>query len=218
MPPLTKANCAAFKKVVPTKGIVAKKPSHPSVMAPLLPCSEHRLTPAYFAVCAQPASSGSQSGQTADGGKSLQSSSNPSLALKALLETQARARAALAERHSRERTEFENACQRERSKLEAREAQSAAAGPEQEQRAPQQCVYCKQAFPSAAGGGAAVELCAGGCKAIHSTPANGQVRATTRRVFAQRAVWRESVNPYSCPRLLGIHGCMSGYIYAGHRM
>jgi hypothetical protein len=117
-------------------------------------------------VCAQPASSGSQSGQTADGGKSLQSSSNPSLALKALLETQARARAALAERHSRERTEFENACQRERSKLEAREAQSAAAGPEQEQRAPQQCVYCKQAFPSAAGGGAAVELCAGGCKAI----------------------------------------------------
>lgn len=168
MPPLTKANCAAFKKVVPTKGIVAKKPSHPSVMAPLLPCSEHRLTPAYFAVCAQPASSGSQSGQTAHGGKSLHSSGNQSLALKALLETQARARAALAERHSQERTEFENACLRERSKLEAREDQSAAAGPQQEQRAQQQCVYCNQVFPSATGGGAAVELraCAGVCKAI----------------------------------------------------
>ena len=126
MPPLTKANCAAFKKVVPTRGIVAKKPAHP-----------------------------------------MHSPGNPSLALKALLETQARARAAMAERHSQERTEFENACQRERSKLEARADQSAAGGPQQEQRAQQQCVYCKQAFPPAAWG-AAVELCAcaGGCKAI----------------------------------------------------
>ena len=51
MPPLTKANCAAFKKVVPTKGIVAKKPAHPSVLAPLLPLQRASPDALVFVPC-----------------------------------------------------------------------------------------------------------------------------------------------------------------------
>eukprot|EP00802_Teleaulax_amphioxeia_P020118 Tamp_20386.p2 GENE.Tamp_20386~~Tamp_20386.p2 ORF type:complete len:229 (-),score=48.53 Tamp_20386:416-1102(-) len=139
MPPLTKANCAAFKKVAPTKGIVAKKPVHH------LPA---------------PASSAPDSGKVAAEGWA-DPRDRRSVALQALLETQSRARAALAERHSQERSDFEAACKRERAKLEAREATCVAGPGKREERDQQQCVYCQQAI-SATG-----ELCGcAGCKTV----------------------------------------------------
>ena len=65
MPPLTKANCAAFKKVVPTKGIVAKKPAHPSVLAPLLPLQ--RASPDALVLCRVCAAGEQRVAERADG-------------------------------------------------------------------------------------------------------------------------------------------------------
>lgn len=103
--------------------------------------------------------------QQADSGKAAEewggTSARPSVALQALLVTQGRARAALAERHSHECSEFEAACKRERAKLEAREAECGAGPGQREVQAQQRCVYCQQAIS------AAEELCGcAGCKAV----------------------------------------------------